>query len=168
MLVVYGVYHWWPKRIAFRNDYCLRCCQESRAERIRTFDVGHVFWIPLLPCGFWKHWYCAKCRHDPHEFPGIRRIFRWIGLAILILLAAASWAMPVEADFVAGSWIFQIGAPIAAILTLVHLLRTPADVSLKERLAGILPASDATCPFCGVQLIVGERCFCPRCAVVRQ
>ena len=168
MLIVYGVYHWWPKRIAFRNDYCLRCCQECRAEQIRTLDVGHVFWIPLLPCGFWKRWYCAKCRHNPHEFPATRRIFKWIGLAILILFATAFWAMPVERDFVAGTWIFRIGAPIAALLTLVHLLRTPADVSLKERLARILPASDVTCPFCGIQLIVGERCFCPSCAVVRQ
>jgi hypothetical protein len=167
MLIVYGVYRWWPKRIAFRNDYCLRCGQESRAEQIRSFDVGHIFWIPILPSGFWKHWYCVKCRHDPHEFPGTRRIFKWIGLVILILLGAAFWATPVGPDFVVGSWMFRIGASVGALLTLAYLLKTPKDVSLNDRLARVQLASDGVCPFCQSQLMVSEKCVCPKCAVVR-
>jgi len=168
MLIIYGVYRWWPRRIAFRNDYCLRCGQETRAEQIRTFDVGHIFWIPLLPSGFWKHWYCFKCRHNPHESPRTRRIFKWIGLAILILFAMVFWTTPLDPDFVIGTWIFRIGAPIAALLTFAHLRGTPKDVRLKSKLAGVLPAADIVCPFCRTELIVGDRCFCPNCAVVRQ
>ena len=51
MFVIHGAYHFWPKRVAFRNDYCFTCGQACRAVAIRTFDVGHIFWIPILPVG---------------------------------------------------------------------------------------------------------------------
>jgi len=125
LIIVYGVYRWMAKRVAFRNDYCLACGET-------------------------------------------RRGFKWAGLFILMLFAAVSWAMPVEPDFVAGSWIFRIAAPVGAILTLVHLLRTKKEPTLKARLATIQPAADNVCPFCGAQLLMlGSQCSCPGCGVVR-
>jgi len=167
-IIIYGVYHWQAKRVAFRNDYCLACGEARRAVRMRTFDVGHVFWIPILPGGFWKRWVCTVCGRDPHVNTKTRRGFKWVGIPILLLFSAVSWAMPVTPDFVAGSWIFRIAAPVGAVLTLVHLLRTKKEPSLKARLATIQPAADTVCPFCGTQLLVlGSRCSCPICGVVR-
>ncbi len=112
MFITYGTYHFRPKRLAFRNDYCLSCGEARRSVQMRTFDVGHIFWIPLLPVGFWKRWICTACGHQPHISPKTRRSFKWAGLLVLLFLSAIFWAEPVTPDFVAGSWIFRIGASL--------------------------------------------------------
>ena len=91
MLIVRGSYHFWPKRVAFRNDYCLRCQAPRRSIAIRTFDVRHLFWIPILPVGFWKRWQCEVCGQAPHIYPKVRRFFKWVGLVFSI--AALSLGM---------------------------------------------------------------------------
>jgi len=40
LFIVYGVYHWKTKRVAFRDDYCLVCGEARRAVQVRTFDGG--------------------------------------------------------------------------------------------------------------------------------
>jgi hypothetical protein len=166
--IVYGVYHWKAKRVAFRNDFCLSCGEARRAVQVRTFDVGHIYWIPILPGGFWKHWKCTVCGHDPHVNVKTRDGFKWAGLFVLMVLAAGFWVMPMTPDVVIMTWVFRIGAPVGAVLTLVHLLRTPKEPSLKAKLATITPATDTVCPFCGAQLTkVGMRCYCPVCGVER-
>lgn len=167
MFIVAGAYHWWPKTVGFRNDYCLTCNADRRAVRIRTFDVGHIFWIPILPVGFWKHWHCTACDCDPHASPRTSPVLKWAGLLILIGLGILSWTEPVTPDSMGVSWAFRIGAPVCAILLLVHLLNTPREPSLKARLAAIAPASDTLCPFCSTPLISGDRWSCPTCGVAR-
>ncbi len=167
MLIVTGAYHWWPKTVGFRNDFCLSCGAERRSVRIRTFDAGHIFWVPVLPVGFWKHWYCAACGNDPHVSPRTRPFFKWVGLLILIGLSIGFWMDPVTPDSVAVSWAFRIGAPVCAILLLLHLLKTPKEPSLKSRLAAIASASDTLCPFCSTPMMSGDRWSCPSCGVVR-
>ena len=167
MFIVYGIYRWSKKRVAFRNDYCLQCRSETMAEQIRAFEVGHIFWIPLLPAGFWKHWYCVVCHHDPHRFPGTHRSFKWIGIAMLLLFAVVFWSFPPEPNDVAITWVFRIGAPIAALLVFLNIRKTGPDVSLKEKLAHVFPAAQIVCPFCGTDLMVGNQTSCPKCGVVR-
>lgn len=168
MHIVHGMYQFRPKRMAFRNDYCLSCAQPCRSVQVRTFDAWHIFWIPLVPLGFHKRWHCTTCGRLPHVHPGTRRGFKWVGLVVLLIFAAAFWAMPVEPDMLIFTWMVRVGAPIGAVLTLVHLLRTPKDASLQEKLAEIPAASDTVCPFCGAALLVlSSQCSCPVCGVVR-
>jgi len=167
MFIIYGAYHFRPKRVAFRNDYCLRCQAPRRAIAIRAFDVGHIFWIPILPVGFWKHWKCSVCGHDPHSSRTTRRSFKWYGLLCLVAVSAVLWAMPSDANFGLEGWALRIASTAAAILLLVHLLRGPKGPSLRERLATIEPAADAICPFCATPLLAGTRWSCPQCGVVR-
>jgi hypothetical protein len=150
-----------------RNDYCLACGEERRAVQVRAFEVGHIYWIPLLPGGFWKRWQCTVCGRDPHVNTKTRRGFKSAGLFILLLFSAVSWAMPVEPDFVAGHWTIRIATPMGAVLTLVHFLRTKKEPSLKALLATVPRAADTVCPFCGTQmLMLGSQCSCPMCGVV--
>jgi hypothetical protein len=167
MILIHGAYHFWPKRVAFRNDYCLSCRAPSRSIAVRTFDVGHIFWIPVLPVGFWKHWRCIKCGEEPHTSPGTRRSFKWIGLAILILFSVVSWVEPVAAPDEWISWLFRIGGPAASLLLLRHLLRSPKEVSLRQGFKTVVPADDTVCPFCGTPLLAGPRWSCPACGVLR-
>ena len=168
MLIVYGVYYYRPKRIAFRNDYCLSCARPGRSVQIRTFDAFHLFWIPLLPLGFHRRWRCTTCGRLPHVYPGTRRGFTWAGLIVLLILATTFWVFPLTPDILILGWVFRVGAPIGAILTLIHLLRTPKNPTLKQRLAAIPPASDTVCPFCGsTLLLLSSQCCCPACGVLR-
>jgi len=168
LLIVYGVYHFRPKRVAFRNDYCLSCAQPRRSVQIRTFDVCHIFWIPFLPLGFIRRWRCTACNRAPHVHPGTRRGFKWAGLVILLIFAVGFWLVPLTPDILIVGWIIRVGATVGATLTLAHLLRTPADQTLKERLAAVPPASDTVCPFCGSALLVlSSQCCCPACGVLR-
>jgi hypothetical protein len=169
MFIIHGAYHFWPKRIAFRDDYCLRCRVPRRAIAVRTFDVGHIFWIPILPVGYWRHWQCTACGRNPHVNPSTRRPFLWTGLLGLIVISAIFWAVPADSDFGAGGCAFRIAAPAAAILVFIYLQRTPKSPSLRERLATLPPTPDIICPFCSTPLVsgTGERWCCPGCNVVR-
>jgi hypothetical protein len=167
MFIIHGVYHLWPKRVAFRNDYCLGCGEARRAVATRTFDVGHIFWIPILPAGFWKHWQCTVCGTDPHISPKTRRSFKWAGLVCLILVAVIFWAAPVAPEDEVIGWILRISAPVGAILLLMHLLRTPKDPPLRRMLATVHAATDSVCPFCGTPLIAGTRWSCPGCGAIK-
>ncbi len=167
MFVIHGAYHFWPKRVAFRNDYCFTCGQACRAVAIRTFDVGHIFWIPILPVGFWKHWQCTFCGRDPHTRLRTRRSFKWAGLIALILVSVIFWAAPVTPEDVAITWIFRIVLPAGATMLLMRLLSTPKDTSLRQMRATVQPATDTVCPFCGTPLIAGSRWSCPGSGAVK-
>ena len=65
MLLVHGRYFWARRILAFRNDYCLTCRAARMAFLHRTFDVFHLFWIPVLPLGFWQRWRCGVCGAEP-------------------------------------------------------------------------------------------------------
>ena len=168
MLIIHGAYHFWPKRVAFRDDYCLRCRAPRRAIAVRTFDVGHIFWIPILPVGYWPHWTCTVCGHDPHKSPRTRRSFLWAGWLCLIAVSVILWGTT-DTGLGAEGWILRLAAPLAAILLFIYLLRTPRDASLRARLAALAPTPDIVCPFCATPLVsgTGERWSCPTCSAVR-
>ncbi len=167
MFLIHGSYHFWPKRVGFRNDYCLSCQGPRRAIAIRTLDVGHIFWVPLIPVGRWTHWACTACRRDPHRSPKARRSFKWIGLVCLLILSAMFWTVPIDQSVSVLGWLLRVGPLAGAAALLYQLLGTPKDPSLKERLAAIPPASDTVCPFCGTPLLAGERWSCPACGAKR-
>ncbi len=168
MFILHGLYRSRPRRVAFRNDYCLSCAQPRRSIQIRSFNAWHIFWIPILPLGFHTRWLCTVCGRDPHIHPGTRRSFKWAGLVILIIFSVGIWTVALTPDDVVMGWVFRLTAPIGALLTLRHLLRTFKDPSLEEKLAAIPPASDTTCPFCASNLLVlSSQSSCPTCGVLR-
>ncbi len=133
MFIVTGAYHFWPKRVAFRNDYCLSCQAPRRSIAVRTFDVGHLYWIPILPVGFWRHWKCTACNRDPHVSSKTRRSFLWAGLFCLVAVSAILVGTRRLTDLGASGWILRIAAPAAAIALLIYLLRAPrANISSRE------------------------------------
>ncbi len=170
MLIVTGAYHFWPKRVAFRNDYCLRCQAPRRAIAVRTFDVGYVYWIPILPVGFWKHWKCTVCGSDPHANAKTRRrSFLLVGLLCMIGVCVMLWALPEDTSGGAQVWFLRVAALAVTATLLVYLLRGARGSSLKHLLATIEPAADAVCPFCATPLLAsdGGRWACRQCGAER-
>src|SRR5262249_35715110 len=139
----------------------------GRSLAVRTFDVGHVFWIPILPVGFWKHWRCMNCGNEPHTHAGMRRPFKWVGLIVLMVLSYVSWAAPVSPPDEWIDWFARVVCPAGAALLLLHLLRSRGGVSLYKSLKAVVSANDTTCPFCTTPLLAGPRWSCPGCGVER-
>jgi hypothetical protein len=93
---------------------------------------------------------------------------KWIGFAILLLLTAVFWVvMPAERDDRVMVWVFRIGFPLGAVLTLVHLERTPKEPHLKDLLAGVPPADETVCPFCSTPILIVANPYRPKCGVKR-
>jgi hypothetical protein len=169
MFIVYGAYHFWPKKVGFRDDYCLGCQAPRRSIAIRTLDVGHIFWIPILPVGFWKRWRCSMCNRDPRANTKTGRSFKWIGLVCLFFIALVLWTIPVGQDASAFYWGFRFVSLASAVALLIHLIVSAKEPSLRQRLAAIPPASDTVCPFCSTPLLAGTgpRWSCPACNAER-
>ena len=110
---------------------------------------------------------CAVCSSNPHANVKTRRSFKWAGLAALLAVALIVWMAPVEPDGVLLTWVLRVSVLLGSMLLLWHLLRTPRDPTLNQKLAVVEPATDTVCPFCGTQLLISSQCSCPGCGVVR-
>lgn len=167
MFFLYGSYRWGPRTTAFRNDFCVTCGGPRRALQVRTFDVIHVFWVPVLPLGFWRRWFCAVCHMPPDAHRRILGGLKALGLATLLLFTFVFWALPSRPLQDVAFWLFRIAAPIGAVVTAAHLLRSRRDHSHGERASSVLPANDQVCPFCQIPLVTpGWRC--PHCGIERR
>lgn len=165
MLIIHGTYHWRPRRIAFRNDYCRTCEAERLSVLIRTFDVLHIYWIPLLPLGLWSRWFCTHCGSRPHAATRTRRGFKIAGVVALALMSLLMWVVSVQEvkDDVWFLWVLRIGLPLAAVALAVSAARQPREPKLNQRLAAVRPFEGWTCPLCGGQLLNVPKWHCPRC-----
>ena len=66
-------------------------------------------------------------------------------------------------------WTFRIGLPVAAGFAIRHTLKAKPPERLKERLQGVAPNRDGTCPRCGTTLTVAAPWYrCGRCGLARQ
>jgi ribosomal protein S27AE len=171
MLLVHGRYFWRRTIVAYRNDFCLSCDKARVAWQHRTFDVLHVFWVPVLPLGFWKRWHCGECGGNPHANPRTRKGFKWLGVAALALFTLAAWGVPASEprDDLVFLWSVRLGGPLATIWAAWATLRSPADPDLTEALRRVRPISDTNCPLCRVALYHGDVGWqCPKCGIRRE
>jgi hypothetical protein len=164
MFVHYGLYHFRPKAVAFRNDYCRTCDRPRLAVRVRTFDVFHLYWVPLLPVGFWRRWYCSTCKGDPHARTRTRRGFKIAAGVILVLFTLFAWTLlpEVEPDW---RWVWGTRGVVSGLLlvTVVSLARHRPEADLAALLAIVAPFAGHQCPLCGGDLLVTHETRCARC-----
>ena len=174
VLVIHGIYHWRRRLLAFRNDYCLSCAQPRLAFLHRTFDVLHVFFVPVLPLGFWKRWLCGVCGRNPHARATTAKPLEWLGIAFLLLGAVVFWTT--TPDHRAGKdndpamvWTFRIALPVAAAFAIRHTQQAKPPERLAEQLRGIAANRDSTCPRCGRTLTVAAPWYrCGGCGLERR
>lgn len=168
MFILHGIYHFKPKIVAYRNDFCLSCAAPRRAYQIRSFDVLHLFYIPILPLGFWRRWQCLRCKREPHVYPYPRKSLKWASVIVLAILEAAMWAPEaMQQDSVTSVWIMRIGFAVLFVAALWWAIRSKPDIKLKERLKEVSPAQENLCPLCGGVFIVDSQFRCANCGVMR-
>jgi len=171
MLILHGTYFWFHRVVGYRNDYCLTCGVERMAFQHRTFDVHHIFWIPILPLGIWKRWRCSVCGNDPHASPRTRRSLKWAGIVCLALFSLSGWAVSTseQPDDAAFIWGMRLGGPIALVWAVWATIKSPRDIDLREKLRTVRPVVELTCPLCKVNMLPTEPAWqCPQCGIKRR
>ncbi len=166
-----GRYRWFPKPVAFRNDFCLRCNAATLSRAIRTVDFIHVYWIPLIPIGFWRRWFCVECNHAPSSPVRTRKVFKWIGVFLLASMAATFWFWPLEEDpeaSLAMVWTYRVVPLVLIPLVIWSIFRTPPDTSYRRERKAVEPHTDPTCPFCGHALRLRKNWRCDTCNIERR
>ncbi len=167
MFIVYGTYNFASKAIAFRNDYCLACEAPRLAVRIRTFNVVHLFWVPLLPLGYVKRWLCSTCSRKPHQVVKTRRPFKIAAAVIAALMALPAWMIPASEQDLVFVWLYRVLSGLVLIGAIVWVVKHQPQVPLKERLAGVRPYEEPDCPLCGARLLDVPVWHCPQCGAIR-
>ena len=140
-----GVYHFAPRQTAFRNDYCLTCEAPRYAVQIRTFDVLYLHWVPILPIGFWNHWFCMSCGNQTRTNKRTRYGFKIAGLILLTILSVFFWLLPIPQippGDPAFLWTLRIATPIGTVITAIHLAICRRDKTHSELFQSVQPAAD--------------------------
>lgn len=156
-MVVHGYYKFGRKQVAYRNGYCHHCARCTRQWQYRYFLVIHLFWIPVLPLGFWREWICGECERNP--VPNMRRGFGWALGALLLLGTYAGWMLPIDADEPVVSWVMRAGFPLGLSALLWHLFRP------RKPVMACVPAHEKICPRCQAPMVQTSPPQCPMCGL---
>jgi hypothetical protein len=168
-MLIEGVYHWRPKPVAFRNDYCIPCATERVAIQVRTIDVWHVFWIPLVPLGAYRRWWCLECGRRPDLSRTARRSIKILLAVVLAGLASLTWFAPARAsdkDALITVWAMRLVFSSLLLATVWWAARGSDDVERRKRLPH-QPSEATECPLCKVSLQLTDPPKCVKCGIIR-
>ena len=170
-MIIFGLYTFSPRVIAFRRDYCRRCSSPSISYAQRTFDAGHLFWIPLLPLGFRTRWFCRTCNHKPHEPPTSPRRTRLLVAAFVFLISSILWLSALNTEVITpgelpnDTYLLPVAvlSSVAFILS-IWWLWNASDDKFSGVLGSIKPYDAASCPLCSGKLATSfEGLTCEQC-----
>jgi hypothetical protein len=167
MFLVHGVYHFRPRVRAFRRDYCRRCEGETISVRVRTVDVLHVFWVPLVPLGVFSRWSCRRCGQHPHRAARTRLVFKIALVLVVAFFGLVFWLAPHE-ELTGISelelLLLRVGLFVALAASIWWAFAHRPEPAMKLRLAAVAPHAGSTCPLCDGQLLyVSGRGHCTAC-----
>lgn len=126
MLIIHGTYHFGKKKLETREDVCNSCERLRIIELWRSFNVFHIFWIPLIPLGSHSRWKCAVCHNDPHARYKTSKPMKIAGLFALAIFLVSLCSVEPKPDEVAFMWGARIVLSLAFLGLLYSVLkRTP-------------------------------------------
>ncbi len=163
-----GIRSYKSRIVAYRNDFCLSCEGPSRAHQIRSLKAYHVFFIPVLPLGFWREWQCSECGRDPHAYPGGLRRVAWIAVVFLGACAIVGIRESFENQDFTTVWLMRLALLTAFVIALWLTLRNKPDPALAEKLGKISPDQDTACALCQGTLVLADVWRCSQCNVERK
>jgi hypothetical protein len=166
MLVIHGYYRFGKKCVGVKKDYCNKCKGESVVSQMRTLDVLHIYFIPLIPIGFVKRWECSLCGKDPRVWykvrSGIMTFFYAVVALMLAVFTVGLWFGPPDIS-VSALYCLRLGLP-AALVALIYFAfirqLSRVDPEQARRLA-VTPLDRASCIMCSTPLPQNEQH--PRC-----
>ena len=160
-----GIYKLKPKPVAVRDDWCVQCAGPRSAVKVKTFDIVHLWGIPLVPLGRIGRWICIGCRQPPDAVMTAERSLKfWLG-AVASLLAALTWADEPSRAGMLILWVFRLGL-IGSAVGMFWWAISPGDVERRRQIETLAPNHMPDCPLCGRAMSPGDKWRCERCAVV--
>ena len=164
MVIIHGVYRWQPVNVAFRHDYCRRCALGTLSVLVRTFNVLHLFWVPVLPLGWWKSWFCVRCGYKPHAVARTRRGFKIAAAVVLGLFTIAAWLTPKGSGSTLEILIISgVMLPLFALAVRWAIVHKP-EPDFRANLALMPPYEAWDCPLCGAELVrLSSTAYCSSC-----
>jgi predicted RNA-binding Zn-ribbon protein involved in translation (DUF1610 family) len=152
MIIIYGLYRFAGRRVAYRQDYCLPCEAERVTEQIRSFFVGHLYGIPLLPLGFYREWSCPACGRNPaRRVRTSRNLVRVFTVVVGLVAAMVTAAVVVDHSHPDVGILLLVALGIwgltGGLIYIERQMMRPA-VDRAAELARIQPASVTTCALC--------------------
>lgn len=167
MIFFQGFYRLRPRRLAFRNDYCRSCEDETVSYKVRTFNILQINFIPVFPVGFGTRWICSRCDGPSHVRTRTSRVAMWLAALIMLALTAGVWLGEGRSKDEPVVLVTRIVMPVATLLVALSARRAAPLPKLSAELAAVQPSTATACPVCHVPLIEGENWSCPECGMVR-
>jgi hypothetical protein len=165
MFVIYGTHHFAARTVGFRPDFCMSCQNEVISVESRSFDVGHVYWLPLIPLGFRRHWRCRTCGNNPRSYDS-SVVFQAIAGVIFLVAAVFAWMEPASPENATFAWTVRFALPLLSLALLANLRRRKREnAELQQRLRRVKPVGDA-CPLCGQRVTAGPERRCTKCGAI--
>ena len=165
MLLIHGHYRLAPKLIAYRNDWCNHCGEPVLAQQWRSFYLGHLYWIPLIPLGFRKNWQCTQCARDPRERVRTSLAIILAGLLTFTLACVLTFLVPHSDGEATIVWTLRgIFGSVSAVFAFWLLSRSneqPPPIKYVE------PLRNERCLICGGRMTDFPRWHCVDCGGVR-
>ncbi len=161
-----GVHSYKSRIIAYRNDYCVSCDAPQRTHLVRSFKAYQLYYIPVIPLGFWREWQCSECGRDPHVYSITMRRTRWSIVLVSGFFAIAGVVTSFdEQRSIATAWLMRLVFPALFFAALWFALNTKPDRALREKLKEVNPDRDTICALCSGVLIQDHGWRCSECSV---
>jgi hypothetical protein len=160
MLIIFGTYRVAPKLVAYRNDWCNHCDKPALAQQWRSFYVGHLYWIPFLPLGFYKTWRCKLCGKGPRARLRTATGCIVAGLLVFGLMFLLTLTGPYDGEAAPAAWVSRFAlAALAAVFAL--WLKSRLKELPPQRI--VEPLMNDRCLVCGGTMIDSPRWHCEEC-----
>ncbi len=165
MLIIHGHYRLAPKLVAYRNDWCTHCDKPVLAQQWRSFYLGHVYWIPLIPLGFRKKRQCTQCGGNPRERVRASLTVIIAGLLTFLLAFVITILVPHNDDEATIVWTLRGVFGCLAALFAVWLASRSAEQPLPAKY--VEPLRNDRCLICGGRMTDFPQGHCVNCKVIR-
>jgi len=169
LVILYGIRTLKQRVVAYRNDFCVSCESPRRAHRIRSIKFLHIFFIPVLPIGFWYQWKCSVCGRHPHHVQQATSGWKKVAVMLLGMVTAVVWVSPGSetGNSPLVTWLLRIVFTIVFPIALWFLFKPHSYVRLMDDLKKVEPAQEHLCPFCNASIVIDRGWRCSGCGVER-
>ena len=164
MLIVHGTYRFAPRVVAYRNDWCNHCDKAMLALQWRSFYVGHLFWIPLLPLGFHKTWRCKACTKNPRDRLRTSQGMIIAGLVAFCLTFLIFLFAPYSGKEATVFWVMRLASGILAVVFALWLKSRLKELPQEKH---VEPLRNDSCLLCNGRMTDYPQWHCVDCGVIR-
>lgn len=162
--MIHGTYKVGRKRVACRNAYCVTCGKPRFTECFRSWLILHVFFIPILPVGIIRRWFCSSCRNEVDAGRPSRPFILLAGVVTCCVMAFVGVMMMLNGvgrDFSIG-FIFIWGV---LAVTFATMRKKQAYRDYIASVVNVEPLRTDQCPYCQSLLLAKATPRCHHCKV---